>query len=147
MPIEGDLKSLNLSSVLQLIAQENLTGVLKLKRRNDIVDIGFSNGQITGAFYERGDKSERMEKYLVRSRIIGKNVYELIEEIHHETKRPIMNIILEDKYVTRAQVENLIKFKIQEVIDENLHLERRCIQIRATLYHLSQKYDKNPAEY
>ncbi len=118
MPIEGDLKSLNLSSVLQLIAQENLTGVLKLKRRNEIVDIGFSKGQITGAFYEKGDKSERMEKYLLRSGIIGKNVYELVEEIYQETKRPIMNIILEDKYVTMAQVENMIKFKIQEVIDE-----------------------------
>jgi len=118
MPIEGDLKSLNLSSVLQLIAQENLTGVLKLKRRNEIVDIGFSNGQITGAFYEKGDKSERMEKYLLRSGIIGKNVYELVEEIYQETKRPIMNIILEDKYVTMAQVENMIKFKIQEVIVE-----------------------------
>jgi hypothetical protein len=118
MPIEGDLKSLNLSSVMQLISQENLTGVLKIKRRNEVVDIGFSTGQVTGAFYEKGDKSERMEKYLVRSGIIGKNVYELVEEIHSETKRPVMNIILEDKYVTRAQVESLIKFKIQEVIDE-----------------------------
>lgn len=118
MPIEGDLKSLNLSSVMQLIAQENLTGVLKIKRRNEVVDIGFSSGQVTGAFYEKGDKVERMEKYLVRSGIIGKNVYELVEEIHSETKRPVMNIILEDKYVTQTQVESLIKFKIQEVIDE-----------------------------
>jgi hypothetical protein len=118
MPIEGDLKSLNLSSVMQLISQENLTGVLKIKRRNEVVDIGFSAGQVTGAFYEKGEKSERMEKYLVRSGIIGKNVYELVEEIHSETKRPVMNIILEDKYVTRAQVESLIKFKIQEVVDE-----------------------------
>lgn len=118
MPIEGDLKSLNLSSVIQLISQENLTGVLKIKRRSEIVDIGFSQGQVTGAFYEKGEKVERMEKYLVRSGIIGKNVYELVEEIHGETKRPIMNIIIEDKYVTQAQVESLIKFKIQEVIDE-----------------------------
>jgi hypothetical protein len=118
MPIEGDIKSLNLSSVMQLIAQESLTGVLKVKRRNEIVDIGFSTGQVTGAFYEKGDKVERMEKYLVRSGIIGKNVYELVEEIHQETKRPVMNIILEDKYVTREQVESLIRFKIQEVIDE-----------------------------
>lgn len=118
MPIEGDLKSLNLSSVMQLIAQENLTGVLKIRRRNETVDMGFSSGQVTGAFYEKGDKAERMEKYLVRSGIIGKNVYELVEEIHRETRRPIMNIILEDKYVTMAQVENLIRFKIQEVIDE-----------------------------
>ncbi|MGB3340208.1 MAG: DUF4388 domain-containing protein [bacterium] len=118
MPIEGDLKSLNLSSVMQLISQENLTGVLKIKRRNEVVDIGFSTGQVTGAFYEKGEKSERMEKYLVRSGIIGKNVYELVEEIHSETKRPVMNIILEDKYVTRTQVESLIKFKIQEVVDE-----------------------------
>mgnify|MGYP000220889489 CR=1 FL=1 len=75
MPIEGDLKSLNLSSVLQLISQDRLTGVLKIKRKNEIVDIGFAHGEITGAFYERGEKVERLETYFVRSGLIGKNVY------------------------------------------------------------------------
>jgi hypothetical protein len=118
MPIEGDLKSLNLSSVLQLIAQERLTGVLKIKRKNEVVDIGFAEGEVTGAFYEKGAHNERLEAYLVRSGMIGKNVYEMIEEIHNETKRPIMNIILEDRYLTLAEVERIIKFKIQEVFDE-----------------------------
>lgn len=118
MPIEGDLKSLNLSSVLQLISQEHLTGVLKIKRKNEVVDVGFFEGQITGAFYERGDKVDRLENYLVRSGIIGKNVYALVEEIHNETKRPVMNILLEDKYLTTEEVERIIKFKIQEVFDE-----------------------------
>ncbi len=118
MPIEGDLKSLNLSSVLQLVSQERLTGVLKIKKRSNLVDIGFSEGKITGAFYERGDKSERLETYLVKSGILGKNLYEMVEEIHSETKRPIMNIILEDKYLTLGEVERIIKFKIQEVFDE-----------------------------
>jgi len=34
MPIEGDLKSINFASILQLIAQEQLTGVLKIKERS-----------------------------------------------------------------------------------------------------------------
>jgi hypothetical protein len=118
MPIEGDLKSLNLSSVLQLIAQERLSGVLKVKRKNEVVDVGFADGQISGAFYERGEKVERLEVYLVRSGIIGKNVYEMVQEVHNETKRPVMNILLEDKYLTTAEVERIIKFKIQEVFDE-----------------------------
>ncbi len=118
MPIEGDLRSLNLSSVLQLIAQEHLSGVLKVKRKNEVVDVGFADGQISGAFYERGEKVERLEVYLVRSGIIGKNVYEMVRDIHNETKRPVMNILLEDKYLTTAEVERIIKFKIQEVFDE-----------------------------
>ena len=118
MPIEGDLKSLNLASVLQLIAQEQLNGVLKVKRSKEIVDIGFIEGKITGAFYERGENVERLESYLVRSGFLGKNVYELVEEIQRETKRPIMNVILEDKYLKIEDVERIIKFKIQEVIDE-----------------------------
>jgi len=118
MPIEGDLKSLNLPSVLQLISQEHLTGVFKLKRRNEIVDIGFLEGQVTGAFYERGEEFERLETYLVKSGTIGQNVYEMVEQIHRETKRPIMNILLEDKYLTVEEVEKIIKFKIQEVFDK-----------------------------
>ncbi|MEO0142472.1 MAG: DUF4388 domain-containing protein [candidate division WOR-3 bacterium] len=118
MPIEGDLKSINLASILQLIAQEKLTGVLKIKKKNEIVDIGFIDGLVTGAFYERGEKTERLENYLVKSGIIKKNLFDMIQEIHQETKRPIMNIIIEDKYLTVEEIERIIKFKIQEVVDE-----------------------------
>lgn len=118
MPLEGDLKSLNLSSVLQLIAHENLTGVLKIKRKNEVVNIGILDSQITGAFYERGDKADRLENYLVRSGLIKKNLFDMIQEIHQETKRPIMTIIIEDQYLTMEQIQRIIAFKIQEVIDE-----------------------------
>ncbi len=118
MPIEGDLKSINFSSILQLISQERLTGVLKIKRKNELVDIGFIEGYITGAFFEKGEKTERLENYLVRSGIIKKNLFEMIQEIHEETKRPIMNIIIDDKYLTIEEIERIIKFKIQEVVDE-----------------------------
>ncbi len=118
MPIEGDLRSLNLSSVLQLVGQERLNGVLRMKKRGEIADIGFQEGLVTGAFYERGDKAERLETYLVKSGIIGKNVFELVQEIHNETKRPIMNIIIEDHYLSVEEVERIIMFKIQEVFDE-----------------------------
>ncbi|MEO0185755.1 MAG: DUF4388 domain-containing protein [candidate division WOR-3 bacterium] len=118
MPIEGDLKSINFSSILQLISQEHLTGVLKIKRKSELVDIGFIEGFITGAFFEKGEKTERLENYLVRSGFIKKNLFDMIQEIHEETKRPIMNIIIDDKYLTMEEIERIIKFKIQEVIDE-----------------------------
>lgn len=118
MPLEGDLKSFNLASILQLIAQERLTGVLKIKRKSDVVDIGFAEGLITGAFFEHGDNIERLEDYLVKSGYIKQNLFEMIREIYQETKRPIMNIILEDKYLSVEDAEKVIRFKIQEVIDE-----------------------------
>jgi hypothetical protein len=118
MPLEGDLKSFNLPSILQLISQERLTGVLKIKRKSEVVDIGFHEGLITGAFFERGDAVERLENYLVKSGYLKQNLFEMIREIYQETKRPIMNIILEDKYLSIEEVEKVIRFKIQEVIDE-----------------------------
>ncbi|UCG90913.1 MAG: DUF4388 domain-containing protein [candidate division WOR-3 bacterium] len=118
MPIEGDLKSINLPSVLQLIAQERLTGIFKVKQRNAIVNVGFVEGHVAGAFFERGEKAESLETYLVKSGVIKKNLFEMVEEIHRETRRPMMNILLEDKYITLEEVERIIKFKIQEVLDE-----------------------------
>lgn len=118
MAIEGDLSSLNITSVLQLISRERLTGVLKIKKGTEVVDVGFIDGDITGAFFELGERVERLETYLVKSGMIGKNLYDMIEDIHHETKRPIMNIIIEDKYLTIEELERTIKFKIQEVMDE-----------------------------
>jgi hypothetical protein len=118
MAIEGDLSSLNITSVLQLISRERLTGVLKIKKGTEVADVGFIDGDITGAFFELGERVERLETYLVKSGMIGKNLFEMIEDIHHETKRPTMNIIIEDKYLTIEEIERTIKFKIQEVIDE-----------------------------
>mgnify|MGYP001251337232 CR=1 FL=1 len=118
MAIEGDLKSLNITSVLQLISSERLTGVLKVRKQPEIVDVGFVDGDIAGAFFEVGDRAERLETYLVKSGMIGKNLFDMIVDIHHETKRPIVNIIIEDKYLTIEEIERTIKFKIQEVMDE-----------------------------
>jgi hypothetical protein len=118
MAIEGDLSSLNITSVLQLISRERLTGVLKIRKGTEVVDVGFIDGDITGAFFELGERFERLEAYLVKSGMIGKNLFDMIEDIHHETKRPLMNIIIEDKYLTIEELERTIKFKIQEVMDE-----------------------------
>jgi hypothetical protein len=118
MAIEGDLRSLNITSVLQLISREQLTGVLKIKKYPEIADVGFIDGDVAGAFFEVGERVERLETYLVKSGMIGKNLFEMIEDIHRETKRPVINIIIEDKYLTIEEIERTIKFKIQEVMDE-----------------------------
>ncbi|UCG30245.1 MAG: DUF4388 domain-containing protein [candidate division WOR-3 bacterium] len=118
MAIEGDLRSLNITSVLQLISREQLTGVLKIKKYPEIADVGFIDGDVAGAFFEVGERVERLEMYLVKSGMIGKNLFEMIEDIHRETKRPVINIIIEDKYLTIEEIERTIKFKIQEVMDE-----------------------------
>jgi hypothetical protein len=118
MAIEGDLRSLNITSVLQLISRERLTGVLKIKKYPEVADVGFIEGDVAGAFFEVGERAERLEAYLVKSGMIGKNLFEMIEDIHRETKRPVINIIIEDKYLTIEEIEQTIKFKIQEVMDE-----------------------------
>jgi hypothetical protein len=118
MAIEGDLRSLNITSVLQLISGERLTGVLRIKRHAEIADVGFVEGDIAGAFFEVGERMETLETYLVKSGMIGKNLFEMIVDIHRETRRPVINIIIEDKYLTIDEIEKTIKFKIQEVIDE-----------------------------
>ncbi|UCF70573.1 MAG: DUF4388 domain-containing protein [candidate division WOR-3 bacterium] len=118
MAIEGDLKSLNISSVLQLISSEHLTGVLKIRKHPEVADVGFVDGDVAGAFFEVGERVESLETYLVKSGMIGKNLFDMIVDIHHETKRPIISIIIEDKYLTIEEIERTIKFKIQEVMDE-----------------------------
>lgn len=118
MAIEGDLRSLNITSVLQLISGERLTGVLKIKKHPEVADVGFIDGDIVGAFFEVGERVETLETYLVRSGMIGKNLFEMIVDIHRETRRPVINIIIEDKYLSIEEIEKIIKFKIQEVIDE-----------------------------
>ncbi len=118
MSLEGNLKSLNLVAVLQLISNERMTGVLKIKSKAEVVCIGFDEGMITGAFYEKGGKQERLENYLVKSGMVSHENYHAITKIQESTNQPIINLLLENNYLKQEEVEMVIKFKIQEVLDE-----------------------------
>jgi len=118
MSLEGNLKSLNLIAVLQLVSNERMSGILRIKSKAEVVCIGFGEGMISGAFYERGGRQERFENYLVKSGMVSKENYAAITKIQEATRQPIINILLENNYLKREELELVIRFKIQEVLDE-----------------------------
>lgn len=118
MSLEGNLKSLNLVAVLQLVSNERMTGILRIKSKSDIVCIGFNEGMISGAFYEKGGRQERLEGYLVKSGMVSQENYAAIIKIQESTHQPIVNLLVENNYLKREEVEMVIRFKIQEVLDE-----------------------------
>ncbi len=118
MSLEGNLKSLNLIAVLQLVSNERMSGILRIKSKAEVVCIGFGEGMISGAFYEKGGRQEKLENYLVKSGMISKENYAAISKVQETTRLPIINILLENNYLKREEFELVIKFKIQEVLDE-----------------------------
>ncbi len=118
MPLEGNLKSLNLVAVLQLISNEKMSGLLHVRCKAEAVCIGFVEGMISGAFYEKGGRQERIENYLVKSGMVSKENFANITRLQASTHQPIINLLIENNYLKQDEVEMIIKFKIQEVLDE-----------------------------
>jgi len=118
MALEGHLKDLSLIGVLQLISGERMTGVLKLKRKGEEAYVGFEDGQITGSFWLKGGAHESLDLYLVKSGMVSKELFNSAIRIQEETGESIVTILVRNKHLDENSLRDIIRFKIQEVLDE-----------------------------
>ncbi|RKX70535.1 hypothetical protein DRP53_04655 [candidate division WOR-3 bacterium] len=118
MALEGNLKDLSLIGVLQLISGERMTGVLKLKRKGEEAYVGFEDGQITGAFWLKGGAHESLDLYLVKSGMVSRELFNSAARIKEETGESIVTILVRNKHLDEESLKEIIRFKIQEVLDE-----------------------------
>ena len=118
MALEGNLKDLSLIGILQLISGERMTGVLKLWRKGEEAYVGFEDGQITGAFWQKGGAQESLDLYLVKSGMVSKELFDSAARIREETGESIVTVLVRNRHLDEDRLKEIIRFKIQEVLDE-----------------------------
>jgi len=118
MPLEGNVKEFGLADVLQFIAGNQKAGVLQLNSKNDKASIAFENGQVTGAVYGRQGRQDQLHNYLLRSKRIDREKLESILKIQNDTGIPLGDLLLKEGLMTQDEINSLVVFKIQEVLDE-----------------------------
>lgn len=120
MAFEGSLKSFGPAEVIQFVALNQSTGVLTFYSKGDTISLSFENGRITAAVAGRGGVELPLEEYLVKSGKITKERFNEIKKKAEETKIPIDEILLREGILTHRELEEVIYFKIQEIVDEVL---------------------------
>jgi len=120
MALEGDLKEFEVAEVMQFLLLHQGTGVLTLISKGDKAQISFELGMIIGAIIGKKGAELPLEEYILRSGKVDKETLENMKSQAEKLNIPIDELFMREGLLTRQEIEEIIHFKIQEIIDEVL---------------------------
>ena len=118
MAFEGNIRDFGVADVFQLINTQGKTGVLIFQFRKEIISLGFENGMISSASHNKKGVLKPIGDYFVLTGRISK---EELKRFDRESKKkgiPIVDTLVENNVLTKEDLEKIIEFKIQEIVDE-----------------------------
>jgi len=117
MALAGNLRDFGVPDILQLIMTQEKTGVLTLKSDSKVANIGFEKGQLVEATYGEASRDFVLKDYFVKSARISEEELQEIERHQAETGSSFEEILLKFGFVSEHELERMIAFRIQEVLD------------------------------
>jgi hypothetical protein len=111
--IKGNLKSLGLSAILQILTSENKTGVLQFVQGNRIRSIYLSDGKIVAA---SGREGLRLGQILYDKGLISQEQLQEALDKARETDKRVGEVLLDLGYIDENRLKELIRYQIREAV-------------------------------
>src|SRR5258708_10883008 len=122
MALSGTLKDFGIADILQLIGQQQKTGVLKLSGAGDLkVDVTFSNGNVVFASEKGRAKANLLGNLLLRAAMLTE---EQLEESLQEQQRSLKrlgDILIERAIISEMQLSQLARLQATETLYRLFH--------------------------
>jgi len=118
MALEGNLSDFSIPEILQLISSQRKNGVLTLKQGSDEAAFDLDQGYITGGFYRQEGRQEHISEYLFKTGLVSQAGFMEAETQQKALKAPLEEILIERGFLSQDDFEEVIRFKIQEIMDE-----------------------------
>ncbi len=114
MSLKGNLETFFLNSILQLLSDDQKTGVLQVNNNQKEVKIYFQNGDIV---YATGSQRENRLGYHLQSKgtISREKLHECLEAGQKE-KKALGRVLVEKGYIATEKLEKIIHDQIEEII-------------------------------
>ncbi len=117
----GNLKSVALPTILQILSTDNRTGVLHFEQGQAIRAICLKDGRIVAA---SGRERQRLGQILYDRGLISQEQLEEALEKTKEEKKRLGEVLLDLGYINEDSLKELIRYQIQEaVLDISLWAE------------------------
>ena len=117
----GNLKSVALSTILQILSTDNRTGVLHFEQGQTIRAICLKDGKIVAA---SGREGQRLGQILYDRGLISQEQLEEALEKTKEEKKRLGEVLLDLGYINEDSLKELVRYQIQEaVLDISLWAE------------------------
>ena len=116
MALQGTLKDFSITEIIQLIGQQLKTGILKIRRRKDLVEIHFVDGMIVHVYSNYRGRKDLIGEILVKAELITEEQLERVLEIQKDSPKYLGEILVELQLLTKDDVLKVISTQIYETI-------------------------------
>ena len=114
MAFQGNIETFFFSSLLQLLTNDQKTGVLHIEKGKDEVDIFIKEGSIVNAISSR---SRNRLGYLLRTKgIITSEELENSLAISRENGQKLGKVLIENNYITEEDLEKFLNNQVEDII-------------------------------
>ncbi|HEY1907263.1 MAG TPA: DUF4388 domain-containing protein [Myxococcaceae bacterium] len=116
MALAGTLKDFGIADILQLIAQQQKTGVLHLRSKDQEVKVGFVNGAIVSAESVSKKKRDLFGHMLVAAELITEAQLELALETQKRSLQRLGDCLISQGVLTKDQYRRMAQLQFNETL-------------------------------
>lgn len=116
MALSGTLQDFSVVDILQLISQQQKSGVLSLKHDDDLLEILFDTGRVARADFDPPRREEQLARFLVRAGALSPGEARECLEIHRQTAQRLVDVVFERGKLDRTTVQDLLALYTEEAI-------------------------------
>jgi hypothetical protein len=120
MALQGNLDDFSLPEILQLIAVQQKSGVLKLTAGDDVAVIFFEGGKIVSTRDRRRNAKDPLKPFLVKIGRLTDAQLKQIETIEAESRRELTDILLSGNYLSSEELTHVLEQQIQDTLHQLL---------------------------
>ena len=139
MALEGKIVDFGVADILQLISQQQKTGVLIVERSNESVEVLFWNGMILTAYPSTQNENEELGRKLVAAAIINEEQLKKATDIREKNFKHLGEILIELNMLNKEILEQITYNQIYDVFSEIFQWKDGSYAFRPKSIDLNEK--------
>jgi len=116
MALQGTLKDFGIADILQLIGQQQKTGILHLTAKDQEVSIGFHDGNIVKAESSTRNKKDLIGEMLVRAEVITPSQLETALDAQRRSLKRLGDVLVSLKMITQDRFKQMVQLQATETL-------------------------------
>lgn len=120
MAVEGTLEVFKLPEILQMISQQQKTGILTVQGEQDIIAVSFLKGQIVTVDSLNQTQEEGLSQLLIKEGVLTNAQFSRASAEHQSSGQRLLDLLVERNYVRRDALLKALRVHSLRLLDQLL---------------------------
>jgi hypothetical protein len=124
MAVEGTLEVFKLPEILQMISQQQKTGILTVQGQQDIIAVSFLNGKIVTVDSLNQTQEEGLSQILIKEGLLTGTQFARASSEHQSAGMRLLDLLVERNYVQRDALLRALRLHATRLLGELLRWDK-----------------------